>query len=100
MYVPAWLLPGNGYVTLICNGYVTTNISTARIDRGINIYPGNAWESASIHIHMCLSLTAIGLMPGDSVYKVHTINKERTHTSHENGTIHHTNFRSTITSRW
>jgi hypothetical protein len=35
-------LPGNGYVTLIRNGSVTTNISTAKIDRGINIYPGDA----------------------------------------------------------
>jgi hypothetical protein len=39
MYVPAWPLPGNGYVTLIPNGSVTMNISTAKIDRGINIYP-------------------------------------------------------------
>jgi hypothetical protein len=47
MYVPAWPLPGNGYMTLIRNGSVTTNISTAKIDRGINIYLGNADESAS-----------------------------------------------------
>jgi hypothetical protein len=46
MYVLDWPLPGNGYVTLIRNGFVTTN--TAKIDRGISIYLGNAGESASI----------------------------------------------------
>jgi hypothetical protein len=32
---------------------------------------------------ICLLLTAIGLMPGGSVYKDHTFNKETEHTSHE-----------------
>jgi hypothetical protein len=49
MYVPAWPLPGNGYMTLIRNGSVTTNILTAKIDRGINIYTGNAGESANMN---------------------------------------------------
>jgi hypothetical protein len=44
---------------------------------------------------MLLLLTAVGLMPGGSVYKDHTFNKE-TPTSHENSTIHRTNFHSTI----
>jgi hypothetical protein len=35
-------------------------------------------------------------MPGDSVYKDHTFNKETAHTSHENSTIYDTNFHSTI----
>jgi hypothetical protein len=35
-------------------------------------------------------------MPGDSVYKDHTFEKETEHKSQENGTIHRTNFRSTI----
>jgi hypothetical protein len=54
MYVTVWPLPGNGYVTLIRNGFLTTNISTAKIDRGINIHPGNAGESASIYMSCVL----------------------------------------------
>jgi hypothetical protein len=43
-------------------------------------------------------LTAIGLMPGGSVYKDHTFNKETAPicTSHENSTIQCTNFHSKI----
>jgi hypothetical protein len=37
---------------------------------------------------------AIERMPGGSVYKDHTFNKETAHTSHENSTIHRTNFHS------
>jgi hypothetical protein len=35
-------------------------------------------------------------MPGDSVYKDHTFNKEGAHTSHENSTIRRTTFHNTI----
>jgi hypothetical protein len=35
-------------------------------------------------------------MPGGSVYEDHTFNKETAHTSHENSTIHGTDFHSTI----
>jgi hypothetical protein len=35
-------------------------------------------------------------MPGGSVYKDHTFNKETAHTSHEYSTIHRTNFHSTV----
>jgi hypothetical protein len=35
-------------------------------------------------------------MPGDSVYKDHTFNKETAPTSDENSTIHRTNFHSTV----
>jgi hypothetical protein len=35
-------------------------------------------------------------MPGGSVYKDHTFNKETAHKSHENRTIHRTNCHSTI----
>jgi hypothetical protein len=35
-------------------------------------------------------------MPGGSVYRDHTFNKETSHISHENSTIHCTNFHSTI----
>jgi uncharacterized protein YqgQ len=38
-------------------------------------------------LYIYLLLTAIGLMPGGSVYKDHTFNKETAHTSHENSTI-------------
>jgi hypothetical protein len=51
------------------------------------------------HEVIYLLLTAIGLMPGGSVYKDHTFNKETAPTSHENSTIHRTNFHSTIQVR-
>jgi hypothetical protein len=41
--------------------------------------------------YVYLLLTAIGLMPGGSVYKDHTFNKETVPTSRENSTIHRTN---------
>jgi hypothetical protein len=43
-----------------------------------------------------LLLNAIVLMNGGSVYKDHAFNKKTAHTSHENSTIHGTNFHSTI----
>jgi hypothetical protein len=42
-----------------------------------------------------LLLTVIRLMPGGNVYKDRTFNKETTPTSHENSTIHRTNFHRT-----
>jgi hypothetical protein len=48
-----------------------------------------------IYIHILL-LTEIGLILGGGVYKAHTFNKETAHKSHENSTIHRTNFHSTI----
>jgi hypothetical protein len=49
-----------------------------------------------IYIYIYILLTAIGLIPGDSVYKDHTFNKEAAPASHENSTVHRTNFHSTI----
>jgi hypothetical protein len=46
--------------------------------------------------NILLLLTAIGLMPGGSVYKDHAFNKETAHTSDENSTIHRTDFHSTV----
>jgi uncharacterized circularly permuted ATP-grasp superfamily protein len=37
-------------------------------------------------------LIAIGLMPGDSVYKYHTFNKETAHIPRENSTYLHLTF--------
>jgi hypothetical protein len=63
MYVPAWALPGNGYMThtrgkqqwdcwQLGNGSVTTDISTATIDHAINKYPSTAGWSASYTIKL------------------------------------------------
>jgi p-aminobenzoyl-glutamate transporter AbgT len=43
----------------------------------------NAYCAILYYIILYLLLTAIGLMPGGSVYRDHTFNKETTHTSHE-----------------
>jgi hypothetical protein len=47
MYVLAWPLSGNVYVTIIRNDSVTTYILTVKIYSGIIIYPGNDGESDS-----------------------------------------------------